>query len=152
MKHESIKVGETILDIANGSCGLDRVGETATVAIIVGTNTIDNIHAVLASGGAITKYDINGKEEWKKDNLVYTGRIFMRSDFPIGIEYTQIRTEDNEPTYGNVEVMGQVFIAEYRTPTIQDEVKELQEQNKVLNAQVVYLSMMSGIEMEVGHE
>ncbi|SEU24415.1 hypothetical protein SAMN05443270_3789 [Lacrimispora sphenoides] len=152
MKHESIKVGDMVLEIAKGSCGLDRVGDTATVAIVIGSNTIDDIHKILTSSNVITKYDIDGKEEWKKDNLVYTGRIFMRSDFPIGIEYTQIGTEDGAPTYGNVEVMGQVFIAEYRTPTIQDEVKELQEQNKVLNAQVVYLSMMSGIEMEVGHE
>ncbi len=30
----------------------------------------------------------------------------------------------------------------------EDEIKELQEQNKVLNAQIAYLSVMSGIEME----
>ncbi len=144
MKHESIKVGDTILDIANGSCGLDRVGETATVAIIIGSNTIDGIHKALTSSNTIIKFDREGKEEWRKDNLVYTGKMTFNAAFPIGIEQTK--------TGVNEEVLDAVVIVEYRTPTIQDEVKELQEQNKVLNAQVVYLSMMSGIEMEVGHE
>lgn len=145
MKHESIKVGDTILDIANGSCGLNRAGETAMVAIIVGVNTIDDIHKALVSGGVITKYDINDKEEWKKDNLIYTGQIALRSDFPIGIEYTQIGTENGEPTYGNIEVMGQVFLAEYRMPTMQDEIQAQRVQISQLDAKVAYLSMMSGI-------
>lgn len=153
MKHESIKIGETILDIANGSCGLDRAGDTATVAIITSSHTIDSIHAALASSRTIVKYDMNGEEEWRKDNLIYTGKMNLRSDFPIGIEQRQTGIDDEEnPTYSNVEVMGSVVIVEYRTPTLQDEIKKLEEQNKVLNAQVAYLSMMSGFEMEVGHE
>lgn len=149
MKHEGIKVGETIFDIANGSCGLDRAGETATVAIIIGSNTIDDIHKVLASGGAIVKYDMNGEEQWRKNNLVYTGKMGLRSDFPVGIEQRQTGVdEDGKPTYSNVEVMDAVVIVEYRTPTLQDEVQELQEQNRVLNAQVAYLSMMSEIDIE----
>ena len=153
MKHESIKIGEITLDIAAGSCGLNSSGDTATIAIIIGSNTIDAIHKTLASGDTIVKYDMNGEEEWRKDNLVYTGKMNLRSDFPIGIEQKQtgIDEEDN-PTYSNVEVMGSVVIVEYRTPNLQDEVKELQEQNRLRNAQIAYLSMMSGIEMEVDHE
>ena len=148
MKHESIKIGNTILDIANGSCGLDRAGETATVAIITSLHTIDSIHAALASSGTIVKYDMNGEEEWRKDNLIYTGKMNLRTDFPIGIEQKQTGVDDDgEPTYSNVEVKDSVVIVEYRTPTLQDEVKVLQKQNKVLNAQVAYLSMMSGIEV-----
>ncbi len=145
MKHERIKVGDTILDIAAGSCGLDRAGDTTTVAIIVGTNTIDDIHRALTSSNIITKYDIDNKEKWKKDNIVYTGRIFMQSDFPIGIEYAQNGTEDGKPTYGNVEVMGQVFIAEYKLPTMQDELQVKNAQIDRLNAENAYLLMMSGI-------
>lgn len=149
MKHESIKIGNTILDIANGSCGLDRAGETATVAIITSSHTIDSIHAALASSGTIVKYDMNGEEEWRKDNLIYTGKIDLRTDFPIGIEQRQTGIDEEEkPTYSNVEVMGSVVIVEYRTPTLQDEVKELQEQNKALNARVAYLSMLSDIDIE----
>ena len=153
MKHESIKVGDTILDIANGSCGLDRAGETATVAIIIGSNTIDDIHKALASSNTVIKYDMNDVKQWQKDNLFYTGKMDLRSDFPVGIEQRQTGVDDEgNPTYSNLEVMDDVVIVEYRTPSIQDEVKQLQEQNKVLNAQVAYLSMMSGFEMEVGHE
>lgn len=149
MKHESIKIGETTLDIAAGSCGLDRAGDTATVAIITGSNTIDSIHAVLASGGIIIKYDRDGVEEWKKDNLVYTGVIRPQPDFPIGIEQKQIGTDDDgKPVYGNVEVMGPVLVVEYRLPTMQDEINRQSKQIISLNARVAYLSMMNGIDVE----
>ena len=153
MKYEKIKVGETTYDIANGSCGLDRAGDTATVAIITGSTTIDSIHAVLSSGGIIVKYDRDGAEEWKKDNLIYTGVIKPQSDFPIGIEQKQTGVdEEGEPTYSNIEVLGDVLVVEYRLPTLQDEINRQNKQILSLNAQVAYLSMMSGIEMEVGNE
>lgn len=148
MKHESIKIGETILDIAAGSCSLDRVGDTATVAIITGSNTIDSIHAVLASGGTIVKYDRDGVEEWKKDNLIYTGLIRPQSDFPVGIEQKQTGVDkEGNPTYSNEEVLGSVLVVEYRLPTTQDELNRQSKQIVSLNAQVAYLSMMSGIEI-----
>jgi hypothetical protein len=149
MEHEKIKIGETTLDIANGSCGLDRAGNTATVAIIIGSTTIDDIHKALTSSSVITKYDRDGAEEWRKDNLIYTGKMNLRSDFPVGIEQRQTGVdEEGKPIYSNVEVMGDVVIVKYQTPTMQDEVKELKEQNKVLNAQITYLSMMSGVDVE----
>lgn len=85
MKHESIKIGETTLDIANGSCGLDpdRIGDIATVAIIIGTNTMDNIHTVLSSSKTVSKYDIDGNKQWERDNLMYTGRISINPNFRI---------------------------------------------------------------------
>lgn len=148
MKLESIKIGETSLNIAAGSCGLDCAEDRATVAIIISSFTIDDIHRTLASGGAIIKYDMNGEEEWRKDNLVYTGKMDLRSNFPVGIEQRQTGVDEEEnPIYSNVEVMDDVVIVEYRMPTLQDEVKDLQGQNKLLNAQVAYLSMMSGIEI-----
>jgi hypothetical protein len=149
MKNESIKIGGTTLDIAAGSCGLDRAGDTATVAIITGSNTIDSIHAALASGGTIVKYDMNGEEEWKKDNLIYTGVIKPQSEFPIGIEQNQIGTDDDDkPVYGNVEVKGPVLVVEYRLPTMQDEINRQSKQIISLNARVAYLSMMNGIDVE----
>ncbi len=114
---------------------------------------IDDIHKALVSSNTVIKYDMNGVEEWRKNNLIYTGKMDLRSDFPVGIEQRQTGVDEEEkPIYDNVEVMDDVVIVEYRTPSIQDEVKQLQEQNKVLNAQVAYLSMMSGFEIEVGHE
>ncbi|MFV0323575.1 MAG: hypothetical protein ACK5LF_04230 [Bacteroides xylanisolvens] len=125
------------------------MGDTATVAIITGTHTIDSIHAALASGGTIVKYDMNDEEEWKKDNLIYTGVIKPQSEFPIGIDQKQIGTDkDGKPVYGNVEVMGPVLVVEYRLPTMQDEINRQSKQIISLNAQVAYLSMMNGIDVE----
>jgi len=131
------------LDIANGSCGLDpdRIGDIATVAIIIGTSTMDYIHTVLSSSGTVTKYDIDGNKQWVRDNLMYTGRISINPNFPIGIEHEEDGTDDGR----NVEVMGQVFIAEYKLPTIQDELQAKNAQIYRLNAENAYLSMMSGI-------
>ncbi|WP_159442018.1 hypothetical protein [Clostridium sp. Marseille-P2415] len=45
MKYESVKIGNTTYNIVNGSCSLDNLsGQTATVAIIIGSNSIENIH------------------------------------------------------------------------------------------------------------
>ncbi|WP_312448479.1 hypothetical protein [Lacrimispora sp.] len=148
MNHEKIKISDTTLDIAAGSCGLDRPGDTATVAIIIGSHTINDIHKALTSSGIIIKYDMNGVEEWRKDNLVYTGKMTLRSDFPVGIEQRQTGVEDGKPIYSNVEVLDAVVIVEYRLPTMQDEMNRQSKQIVGLNAQVAYLSMMSGIDVE----
>lgn len=64
MKHESVKIGNTAYDIANDSCSLDNLsGETATVAIIIGSNTVESIHKNLLENNMITKYSVDGVEE-----------------------------------------------------------------------------------------
>lgn len=143
MKHESIKVGDTILDIANGSCGLDpvRLGDIATVAIIIGTNTMDYIHTALSSSGTVTKYGTDGNKQWERNNLVYTGRMSINPSFPICIEHVEDGTDDGK----NIEVMGKVFIAEYKVPSVQDELQTQRDLIGRLNAENAYLSMMSGI-------
>lgn len=148
MNHEKIKVGETTYDIANGSCSLNTSdGGPASVAIIIGSNTIDSIHKNLSENTTITKYASDDAEEWQKTNLVYTGKMTLKSDFPVGIEQTQTGTDaDGNPVYSNVEATDSVVIVEYRTPTTTDRINDLEEQNTELTAQVAYLQMMSDIE------
>lgn len=148
MNHEKIKVGETTYDIANGSCGLDIFDDgPSSVAIIIGSNTVDSIHKVLTENSTIIKYDREGKEEWRRDDLVYAGKMMPRSDFPVGIEQIQTGTDaDGNPIYSFEEVKGAVVIIEYRTPTMQDRLKAQEQKITELNAQVAYLQMMSGIE------
>lgn len=143
MKYEKIKIGDTTLDIASGSCGLDldRLGNIATVAIIIGSNTMDYIHTVLSSSGAVTKYGTDGNKQWERNNLTYTGRISINRNFPIGIEHEDDGTDEGR----NVEVFGQVFIAEYKVPSVQDELQTQRDLIGRLNAENAYLSMMSGI-------
>ncbi|EXG87871.1 hypothetical protein K413DRAFT_4772 [Clostridium sp. ASBs410] len=143
MKYEKIKIGDTTLDIAAGSCGLDpdRQGDIATVAIIIGDNTIDDIHTVLSSSETVTKYGTDSNKQWERYNLIYTRRMSINPSFPIGIEHVEDGTDDGK----NIEVMGKVFIAEYKLPTMQDELQAKNAQIDRLNAENAYLSMMSGI-------
>lgn len=150
MNQEKIKVGEVTYNIANGSCSLnDLSGQTAKVAIIIGSNDIKEIHKNLSENTSVIKYDADGVEEWTQDNLVFTGQPIFNPSFPIGIEQIQTGTDDDgKPTYKYEEVMDAVLIAEYRTPNLQDVVKAQEQEIKGLNAQVAYLQMLSGVEVE----
>jgi hypothetical protein len=153
MKNESIKVGDTTYSIANGSCSLnDLSGYTTKVAIIIGSNDLQEMHKNLSQNSTVIKYDMDGVEQWTQNSLIYTGQMSLNSSFPIGIEQVQEKDEVGNPKYINKEVMGEVVIVEYRTPSLQDEVKSQREQITGLNAQVAYLQMISGVEMEVSHE
>lgn len=145
MNKEKIKIGEVTYNIANGSCSLHLSDcGVATVAIIIGSNIINDIHKNLSENKTITKYTADGVEEWQRSDLVYTGKVALRSDFPVGIEQQQTGIdEEGKPIYSNVEATADVVIVEYRTPNIQDKVREQEQQINDLNAQVAYLQMMS---------
>ena len=116
----------------------------ASVAIIIGSNIINDIHKNLTENSTITKYTADGVEEWQKNDLIYTGRINLRSEFPVRIEQKQTGTDDEgNPVFSNVEARADVVIVEYRTPNIQDKVREQEQQINGLTAQVAYLQMMS---------
>lgn len=149
MDYETIKVGEVTYNIANGSCSLnDLSGYTAKVAIIIGSNKIEDIHKTLSQNTTVIKYDADGVEQWTQDNLVYTGLPIFNPSFPVGIEQVQGKDEEGKPKYINKEVVDAVLIAEYRTPSLQDAVKSQAQEIKELNAQVAYLQMLSGVEVE----
>lgn len=151
MDHETIKVGEVTYNIANGSCSLNLSdGGVASVAIIIGSNIINDIHKILSENSTITKYTADGVEAWQRSDLVYTGAIKLKNDFPVGIEQRQTGTDtDGNPVYSNVEATADVVFVEYRTPNIQDKIQAQEQQITDLNAQVAYLQMMSGITEEV---
>lgn len=137
MKNEKIKVGETTYDIANGSCSLDIFdGGLSSIAIIIGSNIIESIHNTLSGNSTIIKYDRDGKEEWRRDDLIYTEEMYFRSDFPIGIEQTETGAE---------EAKSAVVIVKYRTPTMQDEIKAQRAQMLGLNASISQLAAVTGV-------
>lgn len=151
MKNERVKIGNITYSIANGSCSLnDLSGYTAKVAIIIGSNDLQEMHKNLTENTTVIKYDVDGVEQWTQNNLIYTGQMSLNSSFPIGIEQVQEKDEEGNPKYINKEIMGEVVIVEYRTPALQDKVKSQKEQITGLNAQVAYLQMLSGV--EVDHE
>lgn len=145
MNNETIKVGEVTYNIANGSCSLHLSdGGVASVAIIIGSNIINDIHKNLSTNSIISKYTVDGTEEWQRRDLIYTGKINFQSNFPVRIEQKQTGTDDEgNPVFSNVEAMADVVIVEYRTPNIQDKVRDQEQQISDLNAKVAYLQMMS---------
>ncbi|MBE5991885.1 MAG: hypothetical protein E7247_05750 [Paenibacillaceae bacterium] len=147
MNNETIKVGEVTYNIANGSCSLHLSdGGVATVAIIIGSNIINDIHKNLSENSTITKYTADGVEEWQRSDLIYTGEIKLKNDFPVRIEQKQTGTDDEgKPIYSNVEAMEDVVIVEYRTPNIQDKIQSQAEEIKSLRATVDTL-ILSGLE------
>ena len=151
MNQETIKVGETTYNIANGSCSLHLSdGGVASVAIIIGSNIINDIHKNLSANGTISKYSVDGMEECQRGDLVYTGGVKLKNDFPVGIEQTQTGTDAvGNPVYSNVEALADVAIVEYRTPNIQDEIQSQTEEINGLTAQVAYLQMINEITEEV---
>ena len=135
MKNESIKVGETTYDIANGSCSLnDLSGYNATVAIIIGTHDIEDIHRNLSKNPTIIKYSAEGVEEWRRDNLIYTGKINIDTEFPVRIDAETCS-----------EIMDSVVIVEYRAPNIQDEIMAQRVQMTGLNANINQLAAVTGV-------
>ncbi len=151
MNNETIKVGEVTYNIANGSCSLHLSdGGVATVAIIIGSNIINDIHKNLSENNTITKYTADGVEEWQRSDLVYTSEVKLKNDFPVGIEQKQAGTDDEgNPVYSNVEALADVVIVQYRTPNIQDKIQSQAEEINGLTAQVAYLQMINGITEEV---
>jgi hypothetical protein len=147
MNNEKIKVGEVTYNIANGSCSLHLSdGGMATVAIIIESNIINDIYKNLSENSTITKYTADGVEEWQRKDLVYTGEVKLKNDFPVRIEQKQTGTDDEgNPVFSNVEAMEDVVIVAYRTPNIQDKVKEQAEEIKSLKATVDTL-ILSGLE------
>lgn len=139
MKYESIKVGNKIYSIANGSCSLnDLSSHRGSVAIIIGSNSIEDLHRNLSENSTVIKYSAEGVEEWRRDNLIYTGKVRIDSEFPVRVDAT---------TYS--EVMDAVVIVEYRTPTMQDEIKDQRAQMKGLNGNISHLSKITGVGVEV---
>lgn len=149
MKYESVKIGNVTYNIANGSCSLnDLSGYTAKVAIIIGSNDLQAMHKNLSENTTVIKYDVDGVEQWRQDNLIYTGQMSLNSSFPVGIEQVQEKDEEGNPKYINKEIMGEVVIVEYRTPTLQDEVKAQNDRAAKLNAQLSQLSKVTGVGIE----
>lgn len=139
MKNESIKVGDKIYSIANGSCSLDIFDDgSPSVAIIIGSNSIEGIHRNLSENTMVVKYSADGVEEWRRDNLVYTGKMKIDTEFPVRIDATSYS-----------EVMDAVVIVEYRAPNIRDEIKAQRDQMKGLNGNISHLSKITGVGVEV---
>ena len=125
---EKIKFGDQVFDLVPAGVNLADGGGTITFQ--KGTLTFDEIETLLKSGGSITQIGLSEDPDWTRTDLVYAGRLTKQSDYAIGLD-----------SDGITEIKADVMIAEFRSPDIREQIAET-------NAKLLYLSMMTGVEME----
>lgn len=129
MSHiEKIKFWDQVFDLVPAGVNLAEGGGTITFQ--KGDATFDEIETLLKSGGSITQIGLSGETDWKRSDLVYAGRLTKQSDYAIGLDGD-----------GITEIKADVMIAEFRSPDVREQIAET-------NAKLLYLSMMTGVEME----
>lgn len=98
---------------------------------------------------ALVIYDLTGRI-W---NIIYgeetvpQGLTCMWVDIPEGAQLERIDLKNPEEPKAIF-----LYLPESDIGKLQKEVKDLQVENESLNAQIAYLSMISGVETEVNHE
>lgn len=127
---EKIKFGDQIFDLVAAGVKLGESGGTITFQ--KGDATFDEIETLLKSGGSITQIGLSGEADWKRSDLVYTGRLTKQSDYTIGLEGD-----------GITEVKADVMIAYFRTPDLTEVVAAQAAEIKALTATVDTLILSS---------
>lgn len=125
---EKIKFGDQAFDLIAAGVNLGESGGTITFQ--KGVASFDSIEILLKANASIIQIGLSGEVDWNRSDLVYAGRLTKQSDYAIGLE------DD-----GITEIKADVMIAEFRTPDVREQIAET-------NAKLLYLSMMTGVEME----
>lgn len=125
---EKIKFGDQPFDLV--AAGVNLAENGGTITFQKGRLTFDEIETILKANDSIIQVGLSGESDWKRSDLVYAGKLTKQSNYAIGLE------DD-----GVTEVKSDVMIAEFRTPDVREQILET-------NAKLLYLSMMTGVEME----
>ena len=120
---EKIQFGDQTFDLVAGGVNLNDNGGSITFRI--GSSDFNVIKANLKLNKDITQINASGKIDWSRSDLVYAGRLSNIENYDIGAGIKE-----------------DVLIAEFRLPDTREKIKDL-------TADVAYLSMMSGIDLEV---
>lgn len=120
---EKIQFGEQTFDLVAGGVKLNDNGGQITFRI--GNSDFNVIKANLKLNKDITQINASGKIGWSRSDLVYAGKLSNIENYDIGAG-----------------VKEDVLIAEFRLP-------DTREKTKDNEAKIAYLSMMSGIDLEV---
>lgn len=138
---EKIKINEKLYDlVVNGVQLTDQGGR---VIFQPAAATFAEIEADVKATKAITVLDDAGEPILIRSDLVYAGRLTKDDNYIIGTETVQTGTdpESNDPITETRDVIGTVMIAEFRTP-------DLREELAATKAQLAYVAMMGGIDLE----
>lgn len=138
---EKIKINEKLYDLVVNGLQLGEQG--GKVIFQPAAATFAEIEADVKATKAITVLDDAGEPVLTRSDLVYAGRLTKDDNYIVGTEQVQTdtNTESGEPAMETRDVIGTVMIAEFRTP-------DLREQLAATQAQLAYVAMMGGIDLE----
>lgn len=139
---EKVKINEKLYDLVTNGVQLEVQG--GKVIFQPGLTAFEEIEADAKATKSITVVDDAGEPILTRSDLVYAGRLTKDSNYVIGTEQIQTGTdpETSEPIMETRDVVGTVMIVEFQAPGLREELE-------ATKAQLAYVAMMSGIEMEV---
>lgn len=139
---EKVKINEKLYDLVTNGVQLEVQG--GKVIFQPGAAAFAEVEADAKATKSITVVDDVGEPILTRSDLVYAGRLTKDSNYVIGTEQIQTGTdpETNEPIMETRDVVGTVMIVEFQAPGLREELE-------ATKAQLAYVAMMSGIEMEV---
>ena len=138
---EKIKINEKLYDLVVNGLQLGEQG--GKVIFQPAAATFAEIEADVKATKAITVLDDAGEPILTRSDLVYAGSLAKDDNYIIGTEQVQAGTdtESGEPITETRDVTGTVMIAEFRVP-------DLREELAATKAQLAYVAMMGGIDLE----
>ena len=138
---EKIRINEKLYDlVVNGVQLADQGGR---VIFQPAAATFAEIEADVKATKAITVLDDAGEPILTRSDLVYAGSLTKDDNYVVGTEPVQTGSdpESSDPIMEMRDVIGTVMIAEFRAP-------DLREQLAATRAQLEYVAMMGGIDLE----
>jgi len=138
---EKIKINEKLYDlVVNGLQLRDQGGKVIFQPVAA---TFAEVEADVKAAKAITVLDDAGEPILTRSDLVYAGRLTKDDNYVVGTEQVQTGTdpESRDPITETRDVIGTVMIAEFRVP-------DLREELAATKAQLAYVAMMGGIDLE----
>ena len=138
---EKIKINEKLYDLVVNGLQLGEQG--GKVIFQSAAATFAEIEADVKATKSITVMDDAGEPILTRSDLVYAGRLAKDDNYVIGTEQVQTGTnpESSDPIMETQDVIGTVMIAEFRAP-------DLREQLAATQAQLAYVAMRGGIDLE----
>lgn len=138
---EKIKINEKLYDLVVNGVQLAEQG--GKVIFLPAAASFAEVETDVKATKAITVVDDAGEPILTRSDLVYAGRLTKDDNYVVGTEQVQTGTdpESSDPITETRDVIGTVMIAEFRVP-------DLREELAATKAQLAYVAMMGGIDLE----
>lgn len=138
---EKIKINEKLYDLVIN--GVQLTDQGGRVIFQPAAATFAEVEADVKATKAITVLDDAGEPILTRSDHVYAGRLTKDDNYVVGTELVQTGTnpESSDPIMETRDVIGTVMIAELRAPDLREELAATQ-------AQLAYVAMMGGIDLE----